>query len=84
MTKAGDAKALLSVFQLASSWHTRETVLVAMQIVARGEGKAFDREVMIEVLHEIKQVCEATSGGGSYRMNCLNAANELLVELSGV
>jgi hypothetical protein len=81
MTKAGDAKGLFSVFQLAESWDTRETVLVAMQIVARDEGKAFDREEMIEVLHEIKQACEASSDGGSYRLNCLDAANELLVKL---
>jgi len=83
MTRARDVRRLSETFQQAANWDTREWALVALGNICR-DGKAdvdYDKSEMIKTLEEIIQVCRAETGGGTYRIACLENAQRLLGKL---
>lgn len=80
MIITGNVKRLAQIFQKAGNWDTRETAVIAIQNMV-GEKRDFNHAEMIEALRNIELVCKFETGGGSYRTNCLNVAQNLLRDL---
>ncbi len=80
MMKSGDVKSLSRAFQRAGNWDTRETIAVSLRNMI-SQGFKFDRTEMIATLNTMKQVCLAEVGGGSYRINCIQTAEDMLKKL---
>ena len=77
MIKREDVRGLLSIFNKAGDWDTRETAVVAIQNMIQ-ENRTFSRVEMINALRTIERVCKAETGGGTFRTNCLGIAQDLL------
>ena len=82
LVTAGDIEGLLRLFSLAGDWDTRETVMVGFKELY-GQHQSSDevRARLRTVLPDILALCRAESSGGSYRDNCISAAEALLAEL---
>lgn len=81
MIKRGDVRGLLSIFNNAGDWDTRETAVVATQNMIQ-ENRTFNRVEMIRALRTIERVCKAETAGGTFRTNCLGVAQDLLDKLN--
>ena len=80
--RQGDVASLVRSFSLASDWDTRETIAVALREVYRQHSE--DGRIRMQLrssLPDLLTLCRAETSGGSYRQNCINAADSLLQEV---
>lgn len=77
LMQRGDIKAIEKIFNYAADWDTRETAVIALRMMVWNE-LDYDKALMRDVIGRTLELCEAESGGGDYRSNCIKSCRDLL------
>lgn len=81
--RTGDVSNLVRSFSLAADWDSRETIMVSLRELYRQRQNDDDIRNQLRVsVPDLLALCKTETSGGSYRENCITAAESLLQALS--